>query len=323
MTPITWPRLRRLAGYHEFVARFGWAANEVSEVDFYQAMDRLRRYHRRLAAVREPAGNPYLELVRILLDGGVRPGLARLLDLPTRRRELVTRFAWAVPGPEALAALARLGPLVESGAGTGYWAALLAGSGVDIVACDAQPAPPGRQWYPVTTLDAVAAVRRHRDRTLLLCWPPYDSDAAGYDALRGCRGEMFVYIGDAPVGDGPDGATGTPRLHRELALNWAPVATVPLPNWPGLRDRLTLYRRAPVRRPHTVRDRCDECRRFVPTGTIGRCAWCRRRHPVPLTLRAGEHRLEYPQQVLDSMPPALVAALQNSRNRLPSAREGE
>lgn len=53
-----------------------------------------------------------------------------------QRAELVRRYAWAVPDAAAIAALAARSPLVEIGAGTGYWARLLAAAGADIIAYD-------------------------------------------------------------------------------------------------------------------------------------------------------------------------------------------
>src|SRR5262249_52022428 len=140
---------------------------------------------------------------------------------------------------------------------------------------------PGRRtWTEVRAGDAVSAVRGHADRTLLLCWPPFDDDAAGYHAVRAYRGEVLAYVGDAP-----DGATGTPRLHQGLGLNGTPRPPTAWPACPGLADRLVVYARNPSRRPLTGRDRCDECRRYVATGSIGRCDRCRDRHPAALTLR--------------------------------------
>jgi hypothetical protein len=269
--------------------------------------------------------NPLLELVTRLLGDPPRPpapGLARLLELPAHRHELAARFAWAIPNEAALADLADLGPLVEAGAGTGYWAALLQARGADLVAYDvappggARPNPhhPGRHtWTRVETADAVTAVHAHPDRTLFLCWPPFD-DEAGYRAVRAYSGDVFAYVGD---GLGPTArATGTPRLHRELALNWTPESVTALPTWPGVADRLVVFRRNPVRRPHTTRTRCDECRRYVPTDSIGRCARCRERHPAELTLQLGAHRLEYPADVLEAMHPALATALRHSAHRV-------
>src|SRR5438067_2432041 len=111
--------------------------------------------------------------------------------------------------------------------------------------------------------DSAAAARRHGDRTLFLCWPPYDDDASSYAVLRAYRGDKLVYVGE--------GATGSVRFHRELALNWSLEEEVRLPNWPRLRDMLMVYRRNAVRRPLRERDRCFDCHRFIPTGAIGRC----------------------------------------------------
>ena len=77
-----------------------------------------------------------------------------------------------------------------------------------------------------------------------------------------------------------------------------------------------VYRRNPQRRPHVERDRCFECRRFIPTGAIGRCDECFERRPPALALKAGRHRVEYPQDAVDAMPPALRKAFEASPNRI-------
>ena len=41
------------------------------------------------------------------------------------RKPLIWAYAWAIPSDEAIHAIAELGPLLELGAGTGYWAWLL------------------------------------------------------------------------------------------------------------------------------------------------------------------------------------------------------
>ena len=46
------------------------------------------------------------------------------------------RYAWACPDSRALRALASCGPLVEVGAGHGYWASLLRARGADVLAFD-------------------------------------------------------------------------------------------------------------------------------------------------------------------------------------------
>ena len=53
------------------------------------------------------------------------------------RYELVHKYAWGVPNDEALAAIADLNtPVVELGAGTGYWSYLLEAAGVEVLPLD-------------------------------------------------------------------------------------------------------------------------------------------------------------------------------------------
>jgi hypothetical protein len=357
--PVTWHELRDLRTYQEFTELFPWTVRPelcggviTSEADWQEGTRRLREYNDRLTVLRRRrtirrGANPYLSLVEVLagvftdVPGGgmvswsVPGGLGHVLGLPARRRELAALFSWAIPADGALDVLARHAPLVECGAGTGYWAALLAAGGTDIVACDV--APPGRAsavqhsavqhsavqrsaagnayhdarhrpWAEVRAADAVTAVRAHRDRTLFLCWPPYDDDSASYATLRAYRGDTVVYVGGAT-----GGPTGTVRFHRELELNWHPVEQAALPNWPGLHDRLVVYQRNPVRRPLTTRDRCPSCRRFLPTGAAGRCDACFSKTPPALALRVNGHRVEYPEDVVAAMPPGLRLAFSRSR----------
>jgi hypothetical protein len=340
-TPVSWPVLRNLRTYREFVARYPWTVRPelcggaiTSEADWREGLHRLREYHAMLTAARrrrvlDAGENPYLDLVQVLAGGHrlagrftVPGGLASVLDLATRRRELAALFAWAIPEAGALAVLAGHAPLIECGAGTGYWAALLRALGAGVVACDLTPpgtsGPAGtsgnnyhdtghRPWTHVRAASAVAAVRANPGRTLFLCWPPYDEDGASYAALRAYDGDVFAY-----AGGGSDGPTGTVRFHRELALNWHPVEQVLLPNWPGLRDRLVVYRRNPVRLPLALRDRCSECARFLSTGTVGRCDACFARRPPAMALRVNGRRVEYPREIVDRMPAGLRLAFERS-----------
>jgi hypothetical protein len=343
--------LRRCATYEQFAATYPWAVRSddggrftTTPGQWREGLRRLGAYEAALRATGVPrtlaAGeNPYLAIVELLSAPQPEPetadealavawqqpywglpfGLAQMLGLAERRRELVQLFAWAIPTPPALELLARHGPIVECGAGTGYWTALLRARGVDALAYDVEPPGGGDNafhraaratWTDVGRASAVEAVRRHRERTLLLCWPPLDDDAASYDALLAYRGEVFLYVGE------PGGNAGSVRFHRELELNWEPVETVELPRWPRLEDRVVVFRRRPVRRPQAARDRCPECGAFVPTGTIGRCERCVARRPPALALRVGRHRMEYSAGQLEAMPRPLRLALEASPQRI-------
>jgi hypothetical protein len=347
--PVTWAGLRGLRSYLEFTDRFPWTVTPelcggavTSEADWAEGTRRLREYHDLLAGARRrrvlrDGDNPYLELAYVLagatpergrdLAWSVPGGLGHVLGLPARRRELAALFAWAIPDEGALAVLAGHAPLLECGAGTGYWAALLRARGVDVLASDLVPPGTGagpagnryhkgklRPWTDVEAVSAVDAVRaaRSTSRTLFLCWPPFDDEGASYAALRAYRGDTLIY-----AGGGPDGPTGTLRFHRELALNWHPAEQVALPNWPGLRDLLVVYRRNPVRRPLSQRDRCHGCRRFLPTGAAGRCDACFARNPPAMALLVNGRRVEYPREVVDSMPTGLRLAFERSPSLIP------
>lgn len=189
------------------------------------------------------------------------------------RQDLCVRFAWAITDPVAVAFVAEhAGPrVVEVGAGAGYWAWQLAQRGVDVLAYDADPPDlrvnhyhaPGRgpdgmpdglreTWHPVLCAEDAAASAIHSDRTLLLCWPPYDSPMAA-DTLAAYTGDRVVYIGE-----GPGGCTGDDRFHRMLGFagwdadeadpsaEWVEVADHAPVQWWGIHDRITVYdRRGP------------------------------------------------------------------------------
>jgi len=104
----------------------------------------LAQYRARLdvqaRAARLAAGeNPCLELMTMLLAAPRE--LWPALELEERRRELASLFSWGVPNERALEVLAAHAPLIECGAGMGYWSALLRARDVDVLAYDA--APPG------------------------------------------------------------------------------------------------------------------------------------------------------------------------------------
>jgi len=354
LAPVDLREALRIPSYEAFVDRYPWTVHPTlgghgvtTRADWMEALARLARYREALGVVGRwrslrSGENPCLELVAILGapsgtavgdevgafesatsgDGRwpISRGVAQVLALPQRRRELAARFAWAIPTDGAVRAIVRHAPLLEGGAGTGYWAALVAGTGADVVAVDLDPPSGGGNafhggrrtpWFPVQRQTTVKAVRRCPDRTLVLVWPPHGDDAASYDALRAYRGERLIVVGEAS-----GGATGSIRFHRELARNWTPGERVRLPTWPGLSDRLVVYDRNPERRPLVERDRCPGCRRFVPTGSLDRCARCIARLPPALGLLVDGSRVEYTADQLEALPVGLRVALERSPSRV-------
>ena len=197
--------------------------------------------------------NPYLrEFERLADELAATPDYAdplhqrKGMSSYDRRVWCVRRYAFAIPTEAALSTLACCAPIVELGAGTGYWAYLLRRRGVDCLAFDAAPPDrlPNPHHFGAVTWTAVErggieVLRNHADRALLLCWPPY-RDPFAASALAAYAGATLLYIGE-PAG----GHTADDAFFARLERDWLPLHEVALPNWPGTSDRLVVYQRRP------------------------------------------------------------------------------
>jgi hypothetical protein len=170
----------------------------------------------------------------------------RLSDFHDRETALLAlsqRYSYVYPTLVAVAMMSALGPIVEVGAGTGYWAQKLHLLGVDIVAYDQAP-PDGElinryhartvTWMPVLEGDQTVLLR-YPDRTLFLCWPPL------YSSLGNC---LSYYVGHA-VAYIADGGFRSARLDH-LEETFTEVAALPvkaLDPHPEAEASLTIWRR--------------------------------------------------------------------------------
>jgi hypothetical protein len=185
-------------------------------------------------------------------------------------------YAYATPSPDALAVLAKYAPLVEMGAGTGYWASLLAARGVDVMAFDVCPpslhqsseaeddgpfAHLHKKKKPsneptqnadhgqVRTFTSVAkggpetltSDEATHERTLFLCSPPPLDDMAR-QSLRCFKGDHVVYVGEW------QGDTADRAFENELVKRFVNVEEVELPNWGNSAYSLTVWKRKPTNR---------------------------------------------------------------------------
>lgn len=111
--------------------------------------------------------------------------------------------AWAVPNEMAIKILVDHSPIVEIGAGTGYWAMIIANHGGKIDAYDS--CPPLKcdnvfhgkiQYYPVKkgSYDVLARPR-YENWTLFLCWPPPGKEMA-INSLLNFQGQHIIYAGE-------------------------------------------------------------------------------------------------------------------------------
>lgn len=202
------------------------------------------------------------------------------LDMKPYRSYVTGRWSWAIPSPEALGfILATLDgrSVVEVGAGNGYWAWMLAQSGVAVNAYDLHPVGSEHTWfghrevekfsdyfgeyehtefYPVEQAGSEAVKRpENASRVLFLCWPTMDPWAA--ECVANFQGDTIIYIGEGPGGCTADsqffwlvsGSCGCYSddecLHKALDMptTFLPTASHSIPQWGGLHDYITVYER--------------------------------------------------------------------------------
>lgn len=193
--------------------------------------------------------------------------------------EVLRRYGFAVPTDAALDAIVACSPrgVLDLGAGTGHWAALLARRGVDVVAYDVEPPPSlantwfaGVQpWHQVHRGDE-RVVEECPERSLLLVWPTrnetWASDAV--DRYHAAGGHHIVF-----VGEGPGGRTGDSGFHARLGetdtciactygvadtactcgieAHWTRSSRTMLPAWHGADTALYVYEPARAAEPRS------------------------------------------------------------------------
>ena len=184
------------------------------------------------------SANPYWEIIapsvseragRRVVDGGNPQGSAQLAFA---QMVLQAAYAYAIPSPQSIewvTAFSNGRPIIELGAGRGYWAAQLSRAGHVVRAYELEP-PDTKDnpsfprttgqssvWFPVAELDRLSATDL-TDSVLLLCWPPGWGNSMASDALaayEAAGGDRLVYIGE-PKG----GKTGDDAFFDALSERW-------------------------------------------------------------------------------------------------------
>jgi len=194
-----------------------------------------------LPDARKETGNPYLRRIyerthqteADLMDDDWAEGHWM------ERRSMIKVYSWAIPNDKAITLLRHFSPLIEIGAGTGYWAWMVERKdGGKVYAYDTWHSqyPASMKWVNVKR-GGPAMIKHRRDATLFLCWPPYDTPMA-WKCLTNYTGEFFLY-----EGEGTHGCTGDDDFHAELSMSWNLKDMIAVPRWPGISDTLMLYKR--------------------------------------------------------------------------------
>ena len=157
---------------------------------------------------------------------------------------LIKEYSWAIPNDEAIQVISKYSPIIEIGAGSGYWMKLLIDNQADVIGYDNGEANYfKKRWADVQKGSEVFA-SRYPDRALLLIWPPRWNEMA-FNALEYYTGDHVIYVGEM----GSESATGTEDFFKKLNEDFELITTVGLQNWPSYTDKVHVFkRRHPVDR---------------------------------------------------------------------------
>lgn len=157
------------------------------------------------------------------------------------RDSFVEEYAWAVPNTEAIEAIKNLNmPIIEIGAGSGYWAKLISNAGVDVVAFDKRLDYVFTQsWFDVKD-GSIEMIKDYPGRAMMLCWPCYQSSFAYEATMEFMRrgGNTMIYIGEDSFG-----CTGDDKFHRVRQKYWDCTQVVNIPQWGGIHDFMEILTR--------------------------------------------------------------------------------
>lgn len=159
------------------------------------------------------------------------------------RHKFTEEFAWAIPSEEAIRKIVKFSPIIEIGAGKGLWARLIQSAGADIIAFDNFSWDKDQPVYFDVQKGTASKAKLYPERTLFLCWPPYDESMAlkALVSYHKAGGRKLVYIGE-----GHGGCTGCDKFHEYLYHHFDEIDGMGIPQWPGIHDRMTIYKRKKV-----------------------------------------------------------------------------
>lgn len=185
--------------------------------------------------------DPLFELWKFV-EGNSYVSFAKDERRETARERAVAKYAFAVTSSLTIDQIAAHGPIVEVGAGSGWWAHRLQNVGCDVVATDiASPETshrfPGQTPYTkIEVMTGAEAAARYPERTLLLVWP--EMDLMSLEALCAYRGDKVIYIGDDRYG-----CTACDEFFDVLFRDYEKIQVIPLARWSDCYDVAWVFRR--------------------------------------------------------------------------------
>ena len=157
------------------------------------------------------------------------------------RSEFVRHYCYTIPTPSLLEKIAQYGPILEVASGGGYFAYMLKQMGVDIIATDKLALADNHyqnfEWHATEQIEAIVALKKYPDRTILLSWPCYMSIWA-YNLIKKVQNQTVIYIGEEKYG-----CCAENKFFNYLDKHFEIVEEIPTVIWRGLHDKCFVYRR--------------------------------------------------------------------------------
>lgn len=149
------------------------------------------------------------------------------------RTKLAMTYSWAMPSERAIRTIAIRSPrgVVELGAGTGYWAWMLA-TMVDIVALDIKLPEAPFPWFLVQK-GKEETVATLPERTLLMVYPRgFAWDALSHYEQAG--GKCVAIVGENEI-------VASPAFFSKLEKEWTEADRFDLPSFCGIHDEIRIF----------------------------------------------------------------------------------
>lgn len=202
--------------------------------------------------VLELTGNPYYEefMAQGLRQLTIKEEYEQLLSgkyvtnniqRSDARKTMVKLYAWAVPTPEVIAYIQQFlsQGIYEVGAGSGYWARMIAGSwhNLDYYAYDNYTSHGfTHRYYNVSDIP-LTPIELASYHSMLLCWPSY-KDTFAYEAVRNLKPRHVFYVGES------DGCTADDNFRNIMAELYEEVRGTPdVERHQYINDRFYHYQR--------------------------------------------------------------------------------
>ena len=215
----------------------------------------------------------FAEKFRCLLRENQSIPVALLNDLSFKSLDMKRKYSWSIPSPAAVNKIKEHLPIIEVGAGTGYWAHCLEKAGVNTsdLHCfdcsttwlshlnqyqDGSTCAVENSFYSALQQGPPEVVSSHSDKTLLLMWPDFMGlGDFGHQALLQYSGNTIITVGewaDATLGaysselqNTFSGQSFSTAFQLKMSREFDLQETVRLPSWPLYCDELRVYSRKP------------------------------------------------------------------------------